>query len=110
MPREPSKEDLADLKVGRELSELILHPGWKHYERLLSVKLKEQETNALTPLHFRRDLEGLDGVSRVLLGESAKGAIIGLRLALDIPHGIIRQMNELRASIIPSSPAKDDDQ
>lgn len=109
MPREPSKEDLADLKVGRELGELILHPGWKHYERLLSTKLKEQETYALTPLHLRLDLERLDGVSKVLLGEAAKGAIIGLRLALDIPHGIIRQMNELRATLIPSSPAKDDE-
>ncbi len=106
MPREPSKEDLEDLKVGRLLEEMLASDGWKLYEKLLTKHLVEKRDAALTPIAPKVQNDGSlffpDGVTHVLLGEAAKGAIIGIRLALELPRGIIAQMQSLRAEIVPA--------
>jgi len=106
VPREPSKEDLEDLKVGRLLEEMLASDGWKIYEKLLMKHFTEKRDQALAPIAPRIQQDGSvmfpDGVTHVLLGEAAKGAIIGIRLALELPRGIIAQMQSLRSEIIPA--------
>jgi hypothetical protein len=107
MPREPSKEDRDDLKVGKAIEEMLATPGWKIYEKILSTKIDEKIRAALSPLApvVQPDNTVIlpDGVTHVLLGEAAKGAIIGLRLALDLPRGIVHQTQALRHELFPGS-------
>jgi len=106
VPREPSKEDLEDLKVGRALEEMLVTEGWKIYEKLLTKHLVEKRDAALSPLSPRVQPDGSlffpDGVTHVLLGEAAKGAIIGIRLALELPRGIVAQTQDLRKQVVPA--------
>lgn len=83
-----SEEKKIDLRIYRDISDMLLLPGWKHYQRILEKHIQDQTKRALMPAVLNPEV---DGMSQVLCGESAKGAIIGLRLALSLPSGIIEQ-------------------
>lgn len=109
MPREPSKEDLEDLKKFRALRDMMNTEGWKLYEKLLRAHLEAKRDAALKPISPEilpdQTIRWPDGVTQVLLGEANKGAIIGLRLALELPRGIVTQGEALYESLFgkPSS-------
>lgn len=87
MPR--SKEELQDLKIARSMQEMMLTEGWKSYALLLDHHIKMKTNQALAPVDpFTTQV---DGITQVLCGEAAKGAIMGLRLALSLPSGIVAQ-------------------
>lgn len=101
----PSKEDLADIKLGQEMEDLINTPGWKIYSAILQKHIDNKIRDAFLPVHQREGSLGqqIDGVTQVLLAEASKGAIIGLRLALEIPSGIVAGSQTLRKKYNPSA-------
>lgn len=88
---EKSKEFLQDMKIARDIRDMTQTEGWKHYSRLLEHHIREQTTKALMPVLEQMEV---DGIKQVLVGESAKGAILGLKLALSLPSGIIAQYSK----------------
>lgn len=95
MPRKPTSTDLEDIKTFKDIEAMINTPGWKVYEKFLQMHIGQKTTDMLTPLSPIVQPNGQvimpDGVCHVLLGEAAKGAIIGLRLALDFPRATVLQ-------------------
>jgi hypothetical protein len=106
MAKAPTKEDLADLKMAGLMKDLIESPAWRAYSQLLELHIKKKMDQMLLPLHpimnSNGDYTTMDGVAHVLVGESAKGAIMGLRLALSLPEGIVKGADEIRRKFIPS--------
>lgn len=87
MPK--SKEEIQDIKIARSMEDMIHSEGWKHYSTILEHHIKMKTNEALAPVNaFATEV---DGIKQVLVGESAKGAILGLRLALSLPSGIVQQ-------------------
>lgn len=106
----PSKEDIEDLKVAEHMRDLINTPGWKVFEKILQGHIDAKMKELLMPLHpiYTVGANGTsvsalsDGVAHVLVGESAKGAIMGLRLALTLPSGIVSGAEEIRKRLNPT--------
>jgi hypothetical protein len=65
--------------------------GWKVYKSILELHLQGKRNEYEVPAE-----SSLDGIAQVLRAESAKGAIMGLRLALSIPDGILQSDKILR--------------
>jgi hypothetical protein len=110
-PKIPSKEDIEDLKFAEHMRDLVNTPGWKVYEKVLQKHIDAKVRELCMPLHpiYTVDPQSGqpnavmgDGIAHVLVGESAKGAIMGLRLALTLPSGIITGAEEIRKRLNPS--------
>lgn len=82
------------IKLARELRPMIASDGWKAYTKILREHLAQKEKDALRPSK---------GVDDAVEQNAAKGAVLALRLALDIPSGIISVADEIR------TPASDED-
>ena len=93
-----TKEQQAEIKTGLAMQSLLNVEGWKFYEKVLRVHLeaKRNEAEAANPL----DAE--DGLKYALRMERAKGAIIGLRLALEQPSIMIAVAKERHANLLGS--------
>lgn len=105
MTKTPRKEDIEDLKMAAHMQDLVNSPAWKVYEKILQNHINAKTQELLMPLHPIYTIDPStgaasgklgDGVAHVLVGESAKGAIMGLRLALSLPNGIIVGADEIR--------------
>ena len=92
--REPSKEEFAELATAKEIRLMLNTKGWKIYSRILEMHLQGKRNEWETPAERE-----LDGIAQVLRSESAKGAIMGLRLALQIPEGILANDRILRGQL-----------
>lgn len=107
MPRQATKEDVQDLKLAESMRDLINSPSWRVYEQLLQTHIDAKLNALLQPLHPRLSHAGDfvldDGVAHVLVGEGAKGAIMGLRLALSLPTSIVAGAEQIRKSLDPKS-------
>lgn len=68
--------------------------GWKVYKAILEAHIQIKRNEFEQPAETMRD-----GISQVLRSESAKGAIMGLRLALSIPDGILSNDKILRGQL-----------
>ena|SRR6266404_4022814 len=95
-----SKYDIADIKVGRALQAMMATEGWQHYTRLLKLKIDEQGMAILQPFTVKQDMKAQASVlysamDHFITSESVKGAIMGLRLALSLPAGIISNMEDV---------------
>ena len=104
-PRTLTTEEKAELRTGTTIKNWIQTDGWKVYRAILEAHLatKRMELEAPAEVH-------LDGLAQALRFESAKGAIMGLRLALSIPDGIINNDKMLRQSLgLAASGEEDDD-
>lgn len=88
-----NKNDLAILKTGRAAKAFVESEFGKFYFELLRKSLEEKRLEYEKPVEVASEL---DGVSQVLRAESAKGAIMGIRLALEIPNGMITSMEAVR--------------
>lgn len=101
------KEDAEDLRMAEEMRDLIATPAWKTFARILQGHIDEKMRAMLMPLFPVINADGTeyirDGLAHVLVGEAAKGAIIGLRLALTLPQGIVSGAEEIRARVNPSN-------
>lgn len=107
MTRTPTKEDIEDLKLSEQMRDLIATPSWKVYEKILQTHIDMKTRELLLPLHpvvnqMTGEVVVADGISHVLVGEAAKGAILGLRLALTLPSGIVAGAEEIRRKLNPS--------
>jgi hypothetical protein len=104
--REIPKAILQDLKVAAQIKDMIHTEGWKQYKKLLEAKLREKTDLAFLPVNAQLEV---DGITQVLVGESAKGAIMGLRLALELPDLIVLGAERARQQFkISSSTAEGD--
>jgi hypothetical protein len=74
------------------------------YKRILEVHLQGKRNEWEVPAET-----SLDGVSQVLRSESAKGAIMGLRLALSIPESILANDQVLRKNLGLATSGEDDE-
>jgi hypothetical protein len=93
-PRELTQEEKADIRTGTAMRNMIATDGWKVYARILEVHLQGKRNEWEQPAETK-----FDGISQVLRSESAKGAIMALRLALSIPESILSNDRILRKSL-----------
>jgi hypothetical protein len=89
--REFSREERAELRTGKTIRLLVNTEGWQLYKKILETHLLGKRNEYEQPAE-----SGFDGIAQVLRAESAKGAIMGLRLALSIPDGILESDKVLR--------------
>lgn len=94
LPREFTAEEKAELRTGTAIRNLLMTDGWKVYSRILEQHLQGKRNEWEQPAET-----SLDGISQVLRAESAKGAIIALRLALSIPESVLSNDKVLRQKL-----------
>lgn len=90
------KQDKVDLKVGAEVRYTLATDGWSHIERILRQRIREMEEEVLRPYSVARTRDG--GLSREDHQEvvaEKKGALMGLRLALDMPRAIVANAEDI---------------
>lgn len=93
-PRELTAEEKAELRTGTAMRDLVRSDGWKVYAKILEMHLQGKRNEFEEPAETK-----LDGIAQILRSESAKGAIMGLRLALSIPGSILESDQALRRSL-----------
>lgn len=105
--QEMTEADL--LRLGNALDELVNSKGWLALKELLDAQIETRKKVVLTPFHdlnmptFMNEAgmpvasKATDAESRILAVESIKGAIIGLSIAMSLPHDIINDAKEIRA-------------
>ena len=103
--RELTKEEKAELRTGTAIRNLLQVEGWKVYVKILEMHLQGKRNEFEVPAE-----KELDGIAQVLRAESAKGAIMGLRLALGIPESILANDKVLRKKLGLATSAEDDEQ
>lgn len=93
-----SKDEIELLKAARELSALLSTDGWKTLRGIIERQIATRQAIVDRPFHDIKHLDGvaLDGMTRLAAFEHLKGAILGLRLALDTPQTIVREAEPLR--------------
>jgi len=92
--RELSREQRAELRTADAIRGMLATDGWKVYKRILETHLQGERNKFETPAERE-----LDGIAQILRSEGVKGAIMGLRLALSIPEGILANEQILRQSL-----------
>jgi hypothetical protein len=103
-PRTLTTEEKAELRTGTVIKNWINTDGWKIYRTILEAHLNSKRLELEAPAEVH-----LDGLAQALRFESAKGAIMGLRLALSIPDGIINNDKMLRHSLGILAAGEEDD-
>jgi len=84
---EYDEEDRRLLKMKRAMDDFYGTPGWKVFAELVEAQIKEREKIVL-----QQDIEGgMEPIVMLLRLERVKGAIMGLKLALENPRLIIEQ-------------------
>lgn len=104
LKKDLTKEEKAELRTARVIRQMIGFDGWKVYRAILEAHLQGKRNEFEQPAE-----SALDGIAQVLRSESAKGAIMGLRLALSIPDGILANDKVLRSKLGLSAEEDDDD-
>jgi hypothetical protein len=102
-PRELTKEEKAEIRTGTAIRNMVATDGWKVYQKILEIHLQGKRNEFEEPAETK-----LDGISQVLRSESAKGAIMGLRLALSIPGSILDNDKILRKNLGLATSGDDD--
>lgn len=94
LKRDLSKDEKAELRTARVIRALLATDGWKVYKMILEAHLQGKRNEFEQPAETSSD-----GIAQVLRSESAKGAIMALRLALSIPEGILANEKILRGQL-----------
>jgi hypothetical protein len=92
--RNLTHEERAELRTARAIRTLLATDGWKVYRAILEAHLQGKRNEFEIPAEAK-----LDGIAQILRSESAKGAIMGLRLALSIPESILTNEKILRGQL-----------
>lgn len=103
-PRELTLEEKAELRTGTAIRNMLKTDGWKVYVKILEIHLQGKRNEWEVPAETK-----LDGIAQVLRAESAKGAIMALRLALGIPESILDNDKVLRKRLGLANSAEDDE-
>lgn len=93
LKKEFTKNDALILRTGKAAETFLESEFGKYFMGLLKSALEEKRLEYERPVEV---LMGVDGVAQVLRAESAKGAIMGIRLALSIPAGMVSEMKALK--------------
>lgn len=88
--REPTDDERRELKASNRIREMVATEGWKIYRSILETHLKDKQRAAEAPV---------SGIDQAIAQNADKGAIYALRLALEIPAGILRVTEDLRAQL-----------
>lgn len=81
------EEERRLLKMKRAMEEIHGTEGWKVFTTLIEAQIREREKIVL-----QQEIEaGIEPIVMLLRLERVKGAIMGLKLALDNPRLIIEQ-------------------
>ena len=94
LKRDLSKEERAEIRTADVIRGMLATEGWKVYKKILETHLQGKRNEFEAPSERE-----LDGIAQILRSESAKGAIMGLRLALSIPEGILANEQILRQKL-----------
>ena len=92
--RELTAEERAELRTGTAIRNMLQTDGWKVYAKILEMHLAGKRNEWEQPAESK-----LDGIAQAMRSESAKGAIMGLRLALSIPESIMANDKVLRKKL-----------
>ena len=76
--------------MSNRIREMMATEGWKIYSAILEGHLKEKRAATDRPV---------GSVDEAIMQNADKGAIYALRLALEIPHGILKATDDLRVSL-----------
>jgi hypothetical protein len=93
-----SPENTQILKQARLFRDLVATEGWREYVKVLEAQISAREEIIHLPLHALPPHfvpPGTDLASKAAALESAKGAIIGLRLAIHTPVATIESAHEI---------------
>lgn len=99
-----SKDDRATLRTGREAKAFLDSKFGEFYIGLLSGAIEAKRSEYESPAETSGD-----GIAQVLRAESAKGAIMGLRLAKELLNGMVGQAHNLRVQKGLTTTAGDDE-
>jgi hypothetical protein len=94
LQRDLTKEERAELRTGRAIRALVASEGWKVYRKIVEAHAQMKLNEMQEPAE-----RGVDGISQILRGESAKGAIFAFRFAIAIPDGILANDQLLRGTL-----------
>jgi len=95
--RDLTRDERAELQTARVIRRMMNTDGWKVYKTILETHLQGKRNEYEAPVEAGP--HSGDGIAQLLRSESAKGAIMGLRLALSIPDGIIANEKILRGQL-----------
>lgn len=84
-----TKDDLTHLKYAREFAAMVATPGWKLYTTFLQTHFEQKRLEAM---------QICESLNEAMKCNAAKGAMLGLKLALDLPHTTIKVADEIRSS------------
>lgn len=101
-----SKNDQDILRTGREAKAFVDSKFGKYYIGLLEGALAAKRAEYEAPAEV---VAGIDGVSQILRAESAKGAIMGIRLATSILNGMVTAADTLRRDKGLTANSEDDE-
>lgn len=104
-PREITAEEKAELRLGTTIKRWIDSDGWRVYKQILEAHIANKRKELEAPAEAN-----LDGVAQALRFEATKGSILGLRLALTIPEGIIANDKMLRQALGLAAGEPEDDE
>lgn len=99
-----NKEDQAEIKTGQAMAKLMASPAWKFYEKVITAQLEAKRNE----VELANPEPNEDGMRYNLRMERAKGAIIGLRLALSQPSIMIATARDLRKRLLGSAEGTDE--
>jgi hypothetical protein len=88
--RQYTKEELAHLRLAREMEALLVNPGWKEFELLGRARLADVKKKAWLVCAT---------MDQALLQNAAKGAVEALTELLDLPQSIIRVATDIKTGM-----------
>lgn len=94
----PTPEEVQILKQARLFKDLVDTEGWKALVEVLQAQIATREAIVLTPLHALPPNSvpaETDLASKAAALEVFKGAIIGIRLALNTPKATIESAADI---------------
>lgn len=93
-------EDREDLRDAKIIEEFIEHAFWKTLRRRLERALEMRRQILETPLHMipSEAIPQGDFLSRAAALENIKGAMIGLRTAIELPQRIVESRSNILAN------------
>lgn len=74
---------LGEIRAGQAMEDLVQHPSWKLYVKVLEQRIRDKEMLVARPVTSMED---------ALSQNAEKGSIAGLRLAVSIPDDTIAHM------------------
>ena len=90
-------QDRSDLRIGTHVRYMLAGDGWTHYERIIRARIAELEREVLRTYSVAREQSDKPLSTedyREIVAEK-KGALMGLRLALDIPRAIVASADDI---------------